>query len=161
MTPPRSEAAEPPVLDTSNQRTAKKAAEILVELGLGFAIPTAKQRKKLVAALYAEGYSLYEKAFDVIRATAEVDLDSESDIRDKLSLIVFYEIKSTNKDKVLPDFRRYFFSLSTAELLAAQNLGERYRFVFVNIRTREHKVLALQEVFGRAKGIYPYWSIQF
>ena len=59
------------------------------------------------------------------------------------------------------DFRRYFFSLSTAELLVAQNLGERYRFAFVNTRTRTFVELTLQEIFARARGIYPMWSIQF
>ena len=39
----------------------------------------------------------------------------------------------------MSSFGGYFFSLSTAELLVAQNLGNRYRFAFVNTRTRKHE----------------------
>lgn len=53
------------------------------------------------------------------------------------------------------------FILPTAELLVAQNLGARFRFAFVNTLTRAHIELTLPEIFARARGIYPTWSIQF
>jgi hypothetical protein len=145
----------------TNQRTAKLAAEILRDSGRGFVIPTGRQREAILVAFVREGFVVYGKAFDVVRVEGSVDLDDEVDVRKKLSSVVLYEIKSTSKATVTADFRRFFFSLSTAELLVAQNLGARYRFAFVNTRTREFLELTLQEVFARARGIYPGWSIQF
>lgn len=87
--------------------------------------------------------------------------DSSDDILRNIEHVVLFEVKSTNKATVKPDFRGYFFSLSTAELLVAQNLGKRYRFAFVNTRTRKHEELTLLDVFKRARGIYPTWSISF
>jgi hypothetical protein len=59
------------------------------------------------------------------------------------------------------DWRGYFFSLSTAELLIAQSLQEKYRFVMVNTKTTAHIELTLTEVFARARAIYPSWSVRF
>lgn len=145
----------------SGQKTAKAAAAILVEAGQGFFVPNAKQREALLLAFVRAGFVVYGKAFDIVRSSTAIDFTNPDEILKQLDAIVLYEIKSTNKATVRPDFRRYFFSLSTAELLVAQNLGNRFRFAFVNTRTRTHIELSLQEVFGRARGIYPTWSIQF
>jgi len=104
---------------------------------------------------------VYGKAFDAVKLSRPVQLQDSADVRKNIDAVTLYEIKSTNKDSVKPDFSRYFFSLSTAELLVAQNLGERYRFAFVNVRTGMHIELTLREVFAKARGIYPTWSIQF
>jgi hypothetical protein len=145
----------------TGQRTAKLATEILVESGSGFIVPSAAQRKAILIAFVQAGYIIYGKAFDVVKTTAHFDLADPMDVGRHLDAIVIYEVKSTNKERVPQDFRHYFFSLSTAELLVAQNLGSRYRFAFVNVRTRTHIELSLTEVFARARGIYPTWSIQF
>jgi hypothetical protein len=70
------------------------------------------------------------------------------------------EIKSANRD-LGTDWSGYFFSLSTAELLIAQSLQDKFRFVFVNTTTKEHMELGLTDVFARAKAIYPSWSVRF
>lgn len=143
----------------TGQRTARIACEILRERG--FIIPTAAQREALLVAFVRAGYVIYGKAFDVVKCAAPVDLASSDDVLNNLEEVTLFEIKSTNKATVKPDFKGYFFSLSTAELLVAQNLGKHYRFAFVNTRTRKHEELALLDVFQRARGIYPTWSIQF
>lgn len=145
----------------SGQQTAKAAAKLLLELDSGFMIPTAKQREALLVAFVLEGFVVYGKAFDIVKLARPIKLDDASEVRKNLDAVTLYEIKSTNKESVTPNFDRYFFSLSTAELLVAQNLGSRYRFAFVNVRTRTHIELTLREVFAKAKGIYPTWSIQF
>jgi len=58
-------------------------------------------------------------------------------------------------------YRYKNFGLTTAELLVAQNLGDRYRFIFVNTVTGHTMELKLNELFAKAKGIYPQWSISF
>ena len=145
----------------SGQQTAKLAAAVLLELDAGFMVPTAKQREAILIAFVLEGFVVYGRAFDIVKLSKPFKLDDPSEIRRNIDAITLYEIKSTNKAGIMPNFERYFFSLSTAELLVAQNLGPRYRFAFVNIRTRTHIELTLREVFARAKGIYPTWSISF
>jgi hypothetical protein len=67
----------------------------------------------------------------------------------------------TKKENIDDSFSGYFFGLTTAELLVAQNLGDRYRFIFVNTVTGHTLELKLNELFAKAKGIYPQWSISF
>jgi hypothetical protein len=78
-----------------------------------------------------------------------------------MDAITIYEIKSTNRTKMGPDFKGYFFNLTTAELLVAQSLGTQFRFAFVNILTEDYADLSLNELFGKAKAIYPAWHIKF
>jgi hypothetical protein len=151
----------PDAVRPSGQQTAKAAAALLLELDAGFMIPTPKEREAILVAFVLEGYVVYGKAFDIVKLARPVRLDDASEVRRNIDAVTLYEVKSTNKESVTPTFERYFFSLSTAELLVAQNLGPRYRFAFVNVRTKRHAELTLREVFAKAKGIYPTWSIQF
>jgi hypothetical protein len=148
------------ILGGTTHATAKIATEFLVSLNRGFCVLSKIQRRNIVVAYAELGLVLYGKAFDLIRCDLSVNYDDPKDIRRNLKKLVIYEIKSTNKRAVKEDFSRYFFSISTAELLTAQNMGERYRFAFVNTITRTYMDLSLKEVFVKARGIYP-WSIQF
>ena len=106
------------------------------------------------------GYAIYAKAFDIIKISEpEKPIDAIDPARD-FDDIVIYEIKSTNR-ALNSEWSRYFFSLSTAELLIAQSLQKRFRFALVNITTKEHLELSLTEIFARAAAIYPSWSIRF
>ena len=51
----------------SGSATAGKAALLLVSQGLGYLIPTAKQKKNLVVAFAKRDRIVYGKAFDVVR----------------------------------------------------------------------------------------------
>jgi hypothetical protein len=140
--------------------TARQAAEILVTKGLGFVIPTAKQKKHLVVAFAKRDMIVYGKAFDIVRLAGQVDLNHLEEIERHLERITRYEIKSTNKG-VKIGFEGYFFGLTAAELLVSQSLKGRFKFIFVNINTGNHLELSLSQMFARAKGIYPTWSILF
>ena len=106
------------------------------------------------------GYAIYAKAFDIIKISdPEKPIDAIDPARD-FDDIIIYEIKSTNR-ALNSEWSRYFFSLSTAELLIAQSLQQRFRFALVNITTKEHLELSLTEIFARAAAIYPSWSIRF
>ncbi len=144
----------------SSQKTARKAAAILVEKSLGFLVPTARQKQNLLVAFAKKGKVVYGRAFDIVRLSDPVSLDDLADVEKNLHRLTVFEIKSTKKE--LPaDFSRYFFGLTTAELLVAQSLKKQFKFVFVNTLTRQHLELDLNEIFARAKGIYPTWSICF
>jgi hypothetical protein len=151
----------PPVFNAdSGSATAKKAAQFLAEKNAGYVVPTARQKRNLVVACAKQDLIVYGKAFDVVRLTGEVDLNSPEDVEQKLAQILFCEIKST-KQKFPDDFRGYFFGLTAAEVLVAQSLKDQFRFIFVNTVTGSFLELKLSEVFAKARGIYPTWSISF
>lgn len=102
---------------------------------------------------------LYGAAFDVVRMRAPVDLSDSAAIASALDALTVYEIKSTNKTRTREDFSGYFFDFTTAELLVAQSLGEHYKFAFVNTITEGWIELTLNQVFARAKRVYPKWAI--
>ncbi len=144
----------------SGQKTAKNAAAILVAKKTGFIIPTGKQRQNLLVAFAKKGKVVYGKAFDVVKLSASMNLDDLADIEKQLEHVTVFEIKSTRK-KLRSDFSGYFFALTAAEVLVAQSLKKQFGFVLVNTGTGEHLEMSLSEIFARAKGIYPTWSICF
>ncbi|MCB1734677.1 MAG: hypothetical protein H6981_05195 [Gammaproteobacteria bacterium] len=145
----------------SNHQTAKIAEQILIDLNQGFVIPTAKARKNLAMCFAATDKVIYGKAFDVVKRPEDLNLDDFSAVEKRLKEITLFEVKSTNRPSVPDDFSGYFFSLSTAELLVAQSLRDQYKFALVNTLTRKHVEMRLQELFAKAKRIYPTWSIRF
>lgn len=153
--------AEAAQSESSRQQTAKRAAQILVGKNLGFQIPTAKEKQNLLVAFAKRNMVIYGNAFDALKLLKPVNLDSLPDIEEHLDDVILYEVKSTNRKSIGPDFKGYFFALTTAELLVAQNLKKRYKFVLVNVITEIFVELTLMEVFAKAKGIYPTWSIRF
>jgi hypothetical protein len=103
---------------------------------------------------------VYGKAFDIVRTSGKVNLDDLAEVEEKLGKITIFEIKSTRK-KLKPDFSKYFFALTAAEVLVAQSLKRNFKFLFVNTTTGDFLELDLVEIFARARGIYPTWSIFF
>jgi hypothetical protein len=128
--------------------------------GIGFFVPTAEQRKEIAIESASRGFATYGKAFDIVKVLKPGTSLSDLNLKADFDQLVICEIKSTDRD-LDTDWHGYFFSLSTAELLIAQSLQDRFRFVLVNIRTGDHLELTLTEVFGRAQAIYPSWSIRF
>jgi len=92
----------------SGNTTAQRAGNILVAKGLEFVLPTGKQKKNLVVAFAKRDKIVYGKAFDIIKLSGRVDLDSLEKIESKLDRITLYEIKSTARD-LEPDFKGYIF----------------------------------------------------
>lgn len=144
---------------SGNQQTARRAIEILV--AKQFTEPTKRERDALLIAFASCGKAIHGAAFDLVRLTGHVDLSDPSAICANMDMIELFEVKSTNRASLDEDFGGYFFNLTTAELLVAQALGTKFRFAFVNTLTGSHLELTLQEVFARARGIYPTWSIKF
>ena len=144
----------------SGQKTAKAAAAILVAKKAGFIIPTGRQRQNLLVAFAKRGKVVYGKAFDVVKLSGSVDLDDLAQVEKHLEQVTVFEIKSSRK-KLRSDFSGYFFALTAAEVLVAQSLKKQFGFVLVNTGTGEHLEMSLSEIFARAKGIYPTWSICF
>ena len=152
--------SKPGIETQSSQKTAKMAAELLAAKKVGFTIPTAKHKQNLLVAFAKKGKVVYGKAFDVVKLSGRVDLNDLADVENNLEKITIYEIKSTRK-KLEPNFAKYFFALTGAEVLVAQSLRKQFKFVFVNTLTGNYIELSLPEIFSKAKGIYPTWSISF
>ena len=158
-----------PVLDTlgappkaaNEKQTAKRAIQILLDLKMGFHSPSPQERAALLVGFAMRQKVLYGAAFDLVRLRKSVNLASADSIAEQIDAITAYEIKSTGKERTKVDFSGYFFDLTTAELLVAQSLGDRYRFAFVNTLSREWIEMTLSEIFGRARKIYPKWAISF
>jgi hypothetical protein len=150
-----------PITDfQSGQGTAKKAADILVAKNTGFVILTARQKLNLLVAFAKKNKVIYGKAFDIVRVTGSIDLDDLLSVEANLHRVTVFEIKSTKKN-LKGDFSGFFFGLTGAEVLVAQSLKKQFKFVLVNTITRNHKEIGLAQIFARAKGIYPTWSISF
>lgn len=147
----------------NRQGTAKKAIKLLKELNQGYKEPTKTERINLLIAFAKKNKVVYGKAFDIVRIESglNVDLENLNEVEMHLDKITIYEVKSTTKKNISMHFERYFFGLTAAELLVAQNLKNQFKFMFVNINTKEKLELTLKQVFEKAKGIYPVWSIQF
>ena len=96
---------------------------------------------------------LYGRAYDIIKISGQepLDLNDEQDIENQFGRITIYEIKSTTRE-LNDQFEGYFFALTTAELLVAQSLKNKYRFVFVNTTTKYVLEKTLQEVMQSATG---------
>lgn len=143
----------------SGLSTAKRAVSILAQGG-GYRAPTGRERRAIAMAFAGAGRVVYGQAFDVLKVEGEdpIDLANAEDVSAQLRRITLCEVKSTNRD-LDEDFRGYFFSLSTAELLVAQSLGAQFLFLLVNVRSGRVLPLRLQELYGRARAIYPGWSI--
>ncbi len=145
---------------TTGNATAKRAAALLVDKQIGFMLPTPKQRQNLLIAFVKKNMVVYGRAFDIIKLLGNIDLDDLASVEKNLDKIRIYEIKATNKN--LPaDFSKYFFSISAAEVLVAQSLKGYFKFIFVNINTGDFLEMDLVQMFAKARGIYPTWSIMF
>ena len=144
----------------SGNTTANLAAQILIRKDLGFVLPTAKQKRHLVVAFAKRGMIVYGKAFDILRIAMSINLDCLEEVEAHLDQITLYEIKSTMKP-FNDAFDGYFFGLSAAEVLVSQSLRKRFKFVFVNTLSGTHIEMTLSQMFAKAKGIYPTWSLSF
>ncbi len=142
-------------------QTAKKAVQILLELNQGFHEPSRLERNALLVGFAMHQRVLYGAAFDVVRLSEPVDLTDPEAIAGSIDAIDIYEIKSTNRPTMDESLKGYFFNITAAELLVAQSLGSKYRFVFVNTMTGSWQEKNLAEVFGSSRAIYPAWHIRF
>ena len=145
----------------SNQQTAKKALTILVNSHKGFVLLSPKEIQTLLVAFARKKMVLYGRAFDIVKTSKKIDFTNEKEILANLKHITVCEVKSTNRKDLRQDSKGYFFDFTTAELLVAQSLKDRYKIVFVNTITKHFEEMTLNQVFAKAKGIYPKWAIRF
>ena len=115
-----------------NHPTSRQAIEVLLADNSGFVQPSRNQRQQLQVAFARQGKALIPSAYDIVRLSRPVDLDDNEDILANIDAILIYEIKSTNRANVDEDLKGYFFNITGSEMLVAQQLGSRFRIVFVH-----------------------------
>lgn len=64
----------------SGSSTARRAAAMLEARNEGFVVPTGKQRRNLPVAFAKREKVVYGKSFDIVRLSAQVDLDNLADV---------------------------------------------------------------------------------
>jgi hypothetical protein len=134
---------------------------LLLKTDARFREPSKAERSALLEGFAKRGRVLYGAAYDIVKLLQPVDLGDPQAIADSIASIVVFEIKSTNRLALKPDWKGYFFNLTTAELLVSQSLGDQFRFAFVNIVSGEVQEWGLADIYKRARAIYPAWHIRF
>jgi hypothetical protein len=156
-----------PVHQEGAQETAKQAKEWLItkRQQRGYRAVDRNERVKVVQAFAAHNKVVYGQAFDLVRISAGAD-PKFFDLDDLTAAvarkeIILIEVKASRIERTgSGQFGGHFFSISTAELLVAQSLGDLFKFAFVNTKTEEAYEVSLQQIYRRAKAIYPTWSIR-
>ncbi|NTY00188.1 hypothetical protein [Deinococcus sp. JMULE3] len=148
--------------NSSNKRTARTATLLIMKELERCYEPSNAERSDICVAFARKGKPVYGKAFDLFQMLDDKPRSAkgiEQAIQD--GTLRLLEVKSTGRAKIDEEFSGYFFSLSTAELLVAQALGDLYQFAFYNTTTKTLKLHTLNEIYKKAKGVYPTWSIRF
>lgn len=159
-----SNATDTPIRD-SNKRTAERAKTWLVNRHgeKGYRGVDASERIRIAQAFAAMNKVVYGQAFDLVRVVPGTPLDfsdlSAVTAHVRNGLVHLVEVKATRIARG-DHFRGHFFSISTAELLVAQSLGTLFRFAFVDVMSEQCFEVSLQQIYARAKAIYPTWSIR-
>ena len=130
---------------------------------LGYIRPERKQRANIVAAFAQHGLAIRKSGFDVVAAEHAAALNSADELARWIDQFVLYEVKACgikHGAKVSPGFSKLGFTLTSNERHNAELLGNRFRFLFVNLNTRFHRECSLLDFFieGRAR-IIPTWSV--
>ena len=155
-----------PAVTESNKQTAEVAKQWLVEskADRGYRTLRPRERVRIVQAFAARNKVVYGQAFDLIRIPprSEIDFDDLALVTGavKEGAVVLVEVKAAKRARKGSHFKEHFFSISTAELLVAQSLGELYKFAFVNVDAKECYEVSLRQIYSRTKAIYPTWSIR-
>jgi hypothetical protein len=159
-------AVDDPVASDGNKQTAERAKRWLIETrsARGYrGVSDRGERVRIAQAFAARNKVVYGQAFDLVRVQpgADVEFGDLTALTQAVqdNRIILIEVKATKKVRG-PHFREHFFSISTAELLVAQSLGDLYRFAFVNESQSECFEVSLRQIYARTKAIYPTWSIR-
>jgi len=129
----------------------------------GFTRPSSKQRANIVTAFEKRGIMIQQRGFDVVPSSFSENLNSVSALETCLDRLVLYEVKTCGvgrRSRVSAGFRGLGFTLTSKEKHNADVLGPQYRFLFVNLRTRTHRVCSLTDFFNEKRAlIYQTWSV--
>ena len=108
---------------SSRQQTAKNAAKILVDKGIGFVIPTPKQKRILLIEFARRNLVVYGKAFDILKATEPINLDDQTTSAKHLDAVVLTRSNQQTSKKLALISKSTFLLLRQQKLCAEQSQG--------------------------------------
>jgi len=129
----------------------------------GYIKPTSKQRKNILNAFKTIGKTIQSRGYDLIREDISNKLKSLKETIQIVNEIVLYELKTAGAKRKTPlkeNFRGLGFTLSGSEKQNAEELGEQYKFVFLDLATKDVKISKLEDWFNpKVSRIYPTYSV--
>jgi len=139
--------------------TEEKAKQILLKKK-GYKELSQTEKRNLITAFAKKGKVVTIRAFDLVRTRKKINFLDENDISKNISSIILIELKSSNRN-LGRDFSRYFFGITMTEIILAQSLKKQYRFVFVNINSKEIIELSLPQIFAKVKNLQLVMHLRF
>lgn len=113
----------------ANQRGALGESSAIGEMQEWIPRPKGPGLKILLAALRESGVNIKPSSFDAISLPSADSLDFTdlAAVTAALPNMVFVEIKTSNQERVTPNFAGFFFALTEGEIYAAEALGSRHK----------------------------------
>lgn len=109
-----------------------------------------QQKNNLIGVLAEKGKVIHRRAFDLVRITKKTNFSDKKSIAANLGSITLIEIKATDRS-LGKDFSKYFFGITMRELILAQSFKKQYKFIFVNVGSKQVLELSLPQVFAKIK----------
>lgn len=114
----------------------------------------------LLDALRSAGKPIKASSFDALALPSGTDLSDPKQVRDRLSEMIFIEIKTCNQPRVRPGFDGFFFALTENEIAAAEVLGTQHRVALYNKITGDILMTSVPEIVARARSSTWQFSVQ-
>ena len=146
----------------ANQSGASGELAIIESMEHWLPRPKGAGIKVLLQTLKEAGISIKPSSFDAISfpGAQDIDFTNASVVAALLPSMVFIEIKTSNQERVKPDFTGFFFALTESEISAAEALGNRHKVAMYNKRTGELWLTSVPEILARAKSTNWQVSVQ-
>jgi hypothetical protein len=124
--------------------------------------PRGREIKILLSCLEERNIRIKASSFDAIQVPEEVKVDFSlrDSVAASLSVLKFIEIKTSSKVTVDADFNGFYFSISEAELLAAEALGDQYVVALHHKVSQTYRFYSMDEIFRRRRSLSWQVSIQ-
>lgn len=144
----------------ANQSGAAGEAAALQTMEQWSSRPKGAQLRRLLEALQADGITIKASSFDAMATPGALLFEDVSALREQLAQTVFIEIKTANQPRVRPKFAGFFFALTEAEILAAEQLGGRHKVALYNNLTGELLLTTVSEILRRSRSTNWQVSVQ-
>ncbi len=118
--------------------------------------------KVLLSELEIVGISIKGTSFDAVNLQGldSIDFTNASLVREMLPKMTFIEIKTSNQERVKPNFEGFFFALTENEIRASDVLGIRHKVALHNAVTGEVLITSVPEILARTKSMNWQLSVQ-
>jgi hypothetical protein len=121
----------------------------------GFVRPTPDQRNGIVEYYLSKGKKVEKRGFDVIKLSEINNIGKKE--------ITLYEVKTTGRSRgqnINDHFNGLGFTSSEKEKNNAEQLGDHFKFIFVNLSKGIFKIYKITDFFNKEiSNLYQTWSV--